>query len=216
MSRNNSYRRSQLDQAKRKSRCLKNNIAVKRSMNRWKKVLAAARLRNEDRKSRWSRVFRKFLPVNQATFRGCWMAMVAMFAANRKAVRPRRSTGSFVPRPYGQLGLEGLEDRAMLSINVTLSAGNLDITSDTGSGQADELTLQLDPTGTDLLISDAGNFFMAGGLVGDGTMQVTVPLADITSGINVDTRDGVDLVRIDGVTGFGGDLVVSGLSLIHI
>jgi fibronectin-binding autotransporter adhesin len=122
--------------------------------------------------------------------------------ANAERERLRRATAS----QNRKMWFEPLEERRVLTTDISLSSGNLIVTDIAGGNTNDTLTISL--AGSNVRLSDANNALSAG----SGAFQldantVEVPLASIIGNIQINALAGDDLFTLDLS---GGDFIPAG------
>jgi hypothetical protein len=109
---------------------------------------------------------------------------------------------------------EALEVRQLLSavMSATLDNGVLTVSEIDGSTENNSLTVAV--VGTDLVVSDANEQFIAapaGGILSNGDKTLTIPLNLITSGLTLNSGAGDDAIDIGPIdAAFNGNLTVNG------
>lgn len=106
--------------------------------------------------------------------------------------------------------IDALQAPTAAETDVTLTGGALSITDVNGGTSNDALTLTIN--GSNLRINDPANMLngTGTGVVAVDANTVDVPLANITAGLTVDTKDGTDIVNLNAALDLGsGNLVVA-------
>lgn len=114
--------------------------------------------------------------------------------------------------PYS--AAEVLEVRCLpaATLAADLLNGKLTVSDTDGAGKDNSLTI--DVVGTDLVITDAHEQFIAapaGGTLSNGNQTLTISLSLVTAGLTVNSAGGADDIAIQSLgTSFGGDLSIDG------
>lgn len=118
-------------------------------------------------------------------------------------------------RNVGSTGLpETLEVRCLLSavMSAALVDGQLTITDTDTTGKDNSLSVSV--IGTDLVISDANEQFIAapaGGTLSNGDKTLTIPLSLITTGLTINGAGGDDSIIVNSLSApFSGNLALNG------
>jgi hypothetical protein len=133
-------------------------------------------------------------------------SLIIRLAAHAPLSRARRSSKLNCP--------ESLEIRQLLAadLSATLVNGLLTVSDTNASGDDNVLTVTVD--GTDLVISDAHQQFMAapaGGSLSFDGQTLTIPVGLVTSGLTINAGLGDDQIDIGAIDGaFDANLIVNG------
>lgn len=130
-------------------------------------------------------------------------------------VRRNLFVGVAPKRRHREVGIpEALEVRCLLSATMSaiLDNGQLTITDTDATGKDNQLSVSV--VGTDLVIDDANEQFIAapaGGSLSNGDMTLTIPLSLVTERLTINGGGGEDAIEVNSLgAAFGTDLFING------
>ena len=196
-------------------RAFKSTLRSNRSDAQWMK-------RHQERQNRYAR-YRKafaFVPLNFSRFKSMVAVFFSMFSKlsnaqphrihfNRSGMlgdRKGKRRGKSVRNKLATSSYQALEPRQLLAADIGIVNGNLTVVDTDNS--VDQWTITSD--GTDLTITDdgGGTFDLTGSLdgsAGDGTNQISIPLAEFAGGdLIVDGGGGDDSINLGATTLLSG------------
>ncbi|MDB5386267.1 MAG: hypothetical protein JWM11_1913 [Planctomycetaceae bacterium] len=111
-------------------------------------------------------------------------------------------------------GPEQLEVRQLLAADLSATLDNGILTISDISETGDDNSLSVTTIGTDLVVSDTSEQFLAapaGGTLSDGGKTLTIPLSLISSGLTINAGLGNDQINIESIdAAFNANLIVNG------